>query len=107
MAKISKEELNKRKAELGKHAREELSKTEVMRFRMDPKSILRLYELAEKKRQNVGAMVRQWVVERMEAEARSGAGRSSKFDQNDPMFSTILNRLDFLESQINRLAAHK
>lgn len=117
MAKISKEQLKKRKAELGKQAREELAKSEVMRFRLAPTSILQLCELAEQKRQHVGTMVREWVLERAEAEANlgykagaisgmckepSGAAYYSDFDLN-----AILQRLQSLEKEVERLARRK
>src|SRR5579872_935577 len=114
--KISREELKERKAELGKHAREELAKTEVMHFRLDPNNILKLYELAEKKRQNPGAMVRQWVLERMAVEMGLLGKVKSKTsvtnfpkstDNSNALFNAILSRLDLLETEIDRLSSHK
>jgi hypothetical protein len=111
MPKISKEELKKRKAELGLRAREEIAKTEVMRFRLDPKNILILCELAEKRHQHVGAMVREWVLERMETEtayagkstAPPGKVSSKKVSENETNSIDILQRLDRLEKELTRL----
>jgi hypothetical protein len=116
VAKMSKEQLKRRKAELGKQAREELAKTEVMRFRLAPADILKLCELAEQKRQHVGAMVREWVLERAEAESQMAdnafdLGITSGIckEPNSPEYANrdlriILQRVENLEKEVKRLS---
>lgn len=123
-SKISEAELKRRKAELGQLARKELAKTEIMRFRMEPRDILRLFDIAKQKRQHTGSMVRQWVLERMEIESHPGARASnvsavaetssaysstylrSNIPSGD-LLNTILLRLASLEADIKRLSKHR
>jgi hypothetical protein len=128
MAKMSEAQLKKRKAELGRQARKELAKTEIMRFRLEPRNILHLYEIAEQKHQHVGSMVRQWVLERMEAEAslpvrtksrafnvpsvaettyRHSNVFSGSKGTSDNVFNMIVLRLESLEADVKRLSRHK
>ncbi len=102
MARISKEELQKRKAELSKLARQELAKTEVMRFRLEPNNILKLCELAEQRCQHVGTMVRQWVLERMQTEMNPDDKTTPA--SITPLFNTVLHRIDLLETEVKRLS---
>jgi hypothetical protein len=121
MAGLSKDELRKRKGELAKHARQALAKTEVMRFRLDPKNILQFCELAEKRSQHVGTMVREWVLERMQAELAASDKRSMRSTASksvpgysrgiiggagDGALTSILQRLDHLETEVRRLGEH-
>lgn len=68
MPKMTKEELEKRKTDMALRARAEVAKTEIMQFRLDAASIVKLHEQAAKCRMPVGAMVRQWVLDRLAAE---------------------------------------
>lgn len=68
MAKLSQKQLESRKAEMSARARASVAKTEVMQFRLDAESIQQLYELAVTLKKPVGAMVREWVLERLQAE---------------------------------------
>jgi PHD/YefM family antitoxin component YafN of YafNO toxin-antitoxin module len=68
MAKIAKNELSKRKAELKRMVRADIVKREVMQFRLESDNIEKLYGLAVKKRKPVGTLVREWITERINAE---------------------------------------
>jgi hypothetical protein len=93
---MDKRELEKRKAEMTSRARAEVAKTEIVQFRLDPINILRLYELAEKSKKPLGAMVRNWVLERMALEPTS-RGQAS--------FAELPARVKLLETQMQKLAA--
>jgi hypothetical protein len=96
---MDKRELEKRKAEMTSRARAEVAKTEIVQFRLDPANILRLYELAEKNKKPLGAMVRNWVLERMAVESTSGTQAS---------FAELPARVKLLEAQMQKLAGgHK
>jgi len=73
MSKLSKKQLKERMDKLKASARAEVAKTEVMHFRMDAPSIEQLYVLAGQKKMPVGALVRQWVLERMQLESNPAA----------------------------------
>lgn len=74
MAKMTAGHLAKRKKQSRDAAKAEIAKSEIMHFRLDPKSIQGIYAVAEKQRKNPGALVREWVLERLAAE--SGEGRT-------------------------------
>jgi hypothetical protein len=69
MSKMTKKELQQRMTKLKLSARAQLAKTEVMHFRLDADSIEKLYAMAGKKRKPVGALVREWVLERLQTES--------------------------------------
>jgi hypothetical protein len=110
MAKMTREQLKKRKAELRIVARQQLSKTEVMRFRLDPDNIISLCKIAERKKMNLGAMVRDWVLERMRYELGSKTSSHmtaltfDKFPGNQSLavdtelLTNIMQRLSRLEA---------
>jgi hypothetical protein len=72
MAKLTSGQLAKRKKQSREAARAQIAKSEVMHFRLDPNSIQRIYAVAEKQRKNPGALVREWVLERLGAESGEG-----------------------------------
>ena len=90
---MNKRQLEKRKAEMTARAKAELAKTEIVQFRLDRKSIMILFKLTEKYRKPLGAMVREWVLERMQQETQRGANPR-----------TIEQRLSALERQIAKKA---
>ncbi len=72
MGKMTKEQLQKRKAELKKLVHAEITKREVMQFRLEPENIDKLYQIALKQRIAVGTLVREWIIERINAELNHG-----------------------------------
>jgi hypothetical protein len=72
MGKMTKEQLQKRKAELKKLVHAEITKREVMQFRLEPENIDKLYQIALKQRVAVGTLVREWIIERINAELKQG-----------------------------------
>jgi hypothetical protein len=68
MPKLSKEELTKRKAEMVARARSEVAKTEVVQFRLDAPNIEKLYSYAATNKVALSALVREWVLDRLEQE---------------------------------------
>jgi chromosome segregation ATPase len=92
---MNKRELEKRKTEMTARARVEIAKTEIVQFRLDPGNILKLYELAEKAKKPLGAMIRDWALERMQLE-RGGATASAKIHK-------LERRMNALEKKV----AHK
>ena len=96
MSKLGKKQLQQRMSKLTAAARAEVAKTEVMHFRLDPQSIERLYGLAGQKRKPVGAMVREWVLERMEQELSSAPNPKSV------SLMDIDKRLESIERQLRK-----
>ncbi len=72
MARLSDAELKKRKASLGQEAHAALVKSGVVHFRLEPHNIERIYEVAATRKIRMGQMVREWVLERLEAEMNAG-----------------------------------
>ena len=94
MGKLSKKQLEERMSKLKASARAEVAKTEVMHFRMDAPSIEQLYILAGQKRKPVGALVREWVMERMQLESNSTTNmKVSLFE--------VTQRLQAIEKHLN------
>jgi hypothetical protein len=92
---MNKQELQKRKTEMTRRARRDIAKTEIIQFRLDKSSILKLYELAEKNKKHVGTMVREWVLEKIE----------NKQDKDSKHFFTGLpERVALLERKVNQLS---
>lgn len=91
MKKMTRQQLEERKARLTEAARSEVAKREVMHFRLDAATIQGLYEIAEEQQRPVGAMVREWVSERLDRE------RGVKTTP------TITERLSELEHRISSL----
>ncbi len=65
MAKLSKEELEKRMQQTAQTARNKIAQKEHVQFRMEPEKIQRLFEISAKKQQPVSALLRDWVSERI------------------------------------------
>jgi hypothetical protein len=78
MPKMTKEELARRKRELTAAARTSIAKSEVLQFRLEPDSILEIYEIASEKKLPVGTMLRQWVLERVDVERGSKMASKKK-----------------------------
>lgn len=75
MRKMTKGKLAKRKAEMAARSRAEVAKTEIVQFRLDADNITRPYEFATELKKPVGTMVREWLLERIEAERGNSTNR--------------------------------
>lgn len=95
MAKMTPEELSKRKRETLLQARAEVAKTGMVQFRIDEESIQRLYDRASELKKPIGTMVREWVLERLAAE--DGRSTSATTKLYEDIMTSINSRFDRLE----------
>ena len=102
---MMREQLERLKAQTKKQAREEVAKREIFHFRIDTESILELYKLAEKRRKPVGAMVREWVLERLGHEKGGGSHTARQSDLAE--LSRIKERLSSLEKRLRDSGAQE
>ncbi len=100
MPKMTKEQLDKRKADMTKRARSEVAKTGMVQFRVDEDSINKLYDHAAKVKMPIGTMVRQWVLERLAQEER-GETTGIQQDYLDSLAS-LHSRLDHWDEIFTR-----
>ncbi|MBI4533206.1 MAG: ribbon-helix-helix protein, CopG family [Candidatus Melainabacteria bacterium] len=68
MAKLTDKQRDQRRRRLQDEALESVAARGQFNFRLDGKDIKRLYELAGQRKKPVSAMVREWVLERLERE---------------------------------------
>lgn len=68
MAKISPEERQRRRDRVAAEALESVAKSEQFNFRVDAETIKQLYAIAGEQRKPVGALVREWIVDRLHQE---------------------------------------
>jgi hypothetical protein len=68
MAKLTREQLDARRAANQQEALRSIAKTEQLNLRIDAEGIERLYEMSGKIGKPVGTMVREWIMERLEQE---------------------------------------
>lgn len=66
MAKLDKEQLEKAHKELKSDARKRIAERGVLQFRADEGTILAVMAAADKANMPVGAMLRQWVQEKLQ-----------------------------------------
>ena len=100
MPKMTKEELANRKVDMALRARTEVAKTEIMQFRLDAANIEKLHEQAAKCKMPVGAMVRQWVLDRLVVEE---TGKLSAVPQVmvDTMATLLTQQFDRLGDRLD------
>ncbi|SRR5579885_1086033 len=60
--------------EMRQAARADVAKRCVLHVRIDEPSILELYAVAASKKQPIGTMIREWLLERLEQERSGGTG---------------------------------
>jgi hypothetical protein len=68
MARLTPTEREERRKKVQQEALESVAARGQFNFRLEGKDIKRLYELAGRRRQPVSAMVREWVLERLDTE---------------------------------------
>ena len=72
MPRLTDEEREKRRQKVQQEALEAVAARGQFNFRLDAKDIKRLYQLAGSRQRPVSAMVREWVLERLELELSGG-----------------------------------
>lgn len=99
MARLSDQELKKRKASLGQEAHAALVKSGVVHFRLEPHNVERIYEVAATRKIRMGQMVREWVLERLDAEMNAGGRMHDKSMVVSDVISPTLkkSRMDNLD----------
>ena len=68
LAKLNSKELKKAHQDLKGEARQKVADRGVLQFRADPETILAVLDAAEKNKMPVGALLRQWVQEKLAME---------------------------------------
>lgn len=91
MAKLSKKQLEKAHKELKEDARQRVAERGILQFRADPETILAVMTEADKAQVPVGALLRQWVHEKLQIEI------TRKKAPN------LVERVSILEKAINKL----
>ena len=100
--------INKALKEMKQAARQDIAKRCILHFRIDEASILELYEIAGIKKQPIGALLREWMLERLDEEkgnlkqkkTSQNKGYLSKYRSNDNKLLQLETRLSLLEKQI-------
>lgn len=95
MARMTPEELSRRKRETLLQARAEVAKTGIVQFRIDEESIQRLYDRARELKKPIGTMAREWVLERLAAEEGRSSSVTTKLYED--IMTSINLRFDRLE----------
>jgi len=85
MAKLNPEELAQARANLKEESRRRVAERGLLQFRADPETVLAVLQAADAQKMPVGALLRQWIQERLRAE-------------NEPQ-DTIESRLKRLEEK--------
>lgn len=78
MSKLTKNQIASRRKRMQEEALKSVAKSEQLNIRIDENSITRLYELAAKRKKAVGAMVREWIVEKIQSTNQPESGESVK-----------------------------
>jgi len=87
MSKMPPEERQRRRDRVAAEALESVAKSEQFNFRMDAKTVKRLHAIAAEQRKPVGALVREWVIEKAEGQ------------QQAPSNIDLLNEISILRNQ--------
>ena len=94
MAKLTKEQIADRRKRMQEEARKSINKSEQLNLRIDEESLSRLYAFAAKCGKPVGTLVREWTIERLDAEEKGESGRE---------LASILDSLNSLHSKVDKL----
>jgi hypothetical protein len=93
MPKVSREQAVKMRTKLQKQARSEIAKKEVMQFRLEPDAIEQLYDMAGKRRKPVGTLIREWIMERLQAETAGGATTEQRLSRVEEQITKLTKKL--------------
>ena len=91
MAKLNSKQLQKAHADLQSDARQRVAERGVLQFRADPETVLAVLDAADKQNMPVGALLRQWVQEKLMLDSAS---------QKAP---DLIERVAFLEEAVTDL----
>jgi hypothetical protein len=91
MPKQTKEQFDNLLSQATAQMKDEIAKREVIPFRLDEQSVKKLQDIAVKKRQHVGALVREWVLERLAKE------------NNEDAFERIIRLVESTNAQVGLL----
>lgn len=97
-----KPDLKKRIQKTQQEARARIAKRGVMRFRCTENDILRLNEFAAQNGLPVGAMMRQWVLERLQVETNTSEKAQSSHQDIGKEIRNFDKRLKFVEKFIQQ-----
>ncbi len=91
MAKLTPKQLRKAHVDLKDDARQRIAERGILQFRADPETVLAVLDAADKENVPVGALLRQWVQEKLMLEP-------SKKQATD-----LVQRVSVLESEVAKL----
>ena len=91
MAKLNSKQLQKAHEDLKTDARQRIAERGVLQFRADPETVLAVLDAADKQNMPVGALLRQWVQEKLMLDSAS---------QKAP---DLVERVTFLEEAVTDL----
>ena len=91
MAKLNATELNSAHKELKADARHRIAERGILQFRADPETVQAVLEAADEQNMPVGAMLRQWVQERLMLE--TGKQKSPDLVQRVKMLEEAVTHL--------------
>lgn len=93
MSKSTKVEITARRKRMQEAVLKSVAKTEQLNIRIDEASITRLYAHASKQGKAVGTMVREWIIERLQAEEDSN---------NQPSYAVLAEAISRLHKRLDR-----
>jgi hypothetical protein len=93
MAKLNRDELDRAHKDLQTDARQRIADRGILQFRADPETVKAVMQAAEEKQMTVGALLRQWVQDRLVLEGAQ---------QKAP---DLVQRVVLLEEAVNDLRA--
>ena len=91
MAKLNSKQLQKAHEDLKSDARQRIAERGVLQFRADPETVLAVLDAADKQNMPVGALLRQWVQEKL------------MLDTASPKAPNLVERVTFLEEAVTDL----
>ncbi len=91
MAKLNQKQLQKAHAELKHDARQRIAERGILQFRADPETVLAVLDAADKQNMPVGALLRQWIQEKLMLETTSKKAPD------------LVQRVSLLEEEVARL----
>lgn len=91
MAKLNAKQLQKAHADLKQDARQHVAERGVLQFRADPETVLAVLDAADKQNMPVGALLRQWVQEKL------------MLDSAKDKAPDLVERVTFLEEAVTDL----
>lgn len=91
MAKLNAKQLQKAHADLKQDARQRIAERGVLQFRADPETVLAVLDAAGKQNMPVGALLRQWVHEKL------------MIDSAQKKAPDLVERVTFLEEAVTDL----